>query len=179
MSMVIGPYDDEPAQCHEYDPRSPEVAALVAAAIREAAPALRVEHVGSTAVPGCDGKGIIDVLVLYPTGGLEDARSALAAIGFQPQTSAQNPFPEDRPMRTGSVLYGGTRFRIHVHVVWTEAPEAAALVAFRDRLRADSGLRDEYVRQKRAIIAAGITQTGQYSNAKGGFIRRARGLDDH
>jgi GrpB-like predicted nucleotidyltransferase (UPF0157 family) len=169
---VLGPYEEAPAQCHEYDPRAPEVAAWVGRAICETEPRLRVEHVGSTAVPGCDGKGIIDLLVLYPEGALDAAKAALAALGFGPQTSG-NPFPEDRPMRTGSVLYRGARYRLHAHVVWDGAPEAHSLVGFRDRLRADRALLAAYVAQKRAIIGSGILKTGDYSNAKGAFIRRS------
>jgi GrpB-like predicted nucleotidyltransferase (UPF0157 family) len=168
--MIVGPYDDAPAQCHEYDPRSADVAARLSRAIVEAAPSLAVEHVGSTAVPGCDGKGIIDLMVLYPPGQLEAAKAALAQIGFGPQTTG-NPFPEERPMRTGSVLHDGTRFRVHAHVLAAGAAEAQALIAFRDRLRADPKLLAEYVARKRAIIGAGLTRTGDYSNAKGDFIR--------
>jgi GrpB-like predicted nucleotidyltransferase (UPF0157 family) len=48
-------------------------------------------------------------------------------------------------------------------------------VGFRDRLRADPVLLAEYVAQKRAIIGSGILRTGDYSNAKGEFIRRSSG----
>jgi GrpB-like predicted nucleotidyltransferase (UPF0157 family) len=167
---LIGPYVDEPAQCLEYDERSPAVAALVGQAIQRAVPGLAVEHVGSTAVPGCDGKGIIDLLVLYPDGRLAEAKAALDGLGFQQQVSG-NPFPEERPMRTGAVLYDGTRFRIHAHVIREGASEAVGLIRFRDALRADPVLLKEYVARKRAIIGSGIVRTCDYSNAKGGFIR--------
>jgi GrpB-like predicted nucleotidyltransferase (UPF0157 family) len=137
-----------------------------------ALPGIEIEHVGSTAVPGCDGKGIIDLLVLYPEGGLARAKKVLVDLGFGPQMTG-NPFPEDRPMRTGSVLYRGTRYRLHAHVVRDGAAEAEALVDFRDRLRGDRRLLAEYVARKRAIIGAGILRTGDYSNAKGDFIRKS------
>jgi GrpB-like predicted nucleotidyltransferase (UPF0157 family) len=177
LTLTVGPYEDAPAQCHEYDPRSPEVAAGLIEAILERAPSLRVEHVGSTAVPECDGKGIIDLLVMYPNGGLDAARNVLADLGYQRQAHG-NPFPEDRPMRTGGVLYRGTRYRVHAHVVWERSPEAANLIAFRDRLRADSRLLADYVARKRSIIGSGITQGGDYSNAKSTFIRRAAPRDE-
>jgi GrpB-like predicted nucleotidyltransferase (UPF0157 family) len=177
LKLTVGPYEEAPAQCHEYDPRSPEVAGALARAILEQAPTMRVEHVGSTAVPGCDGKGIIDLLVMYPNGGLEVAKKALVDLGYQPQKSG-NPFPEDRPMRTGTVLYKGMRFRVHAHVVWASSPEAANLILFRDRLRGDPTLLAEYVARKRSIIGSGITHTGDYSNAKSTFIRRAAPRDD-
>lgn len=177
MKLTIVAYEDAPAQCHEYDPRSPEVAAALTEAILDLAPSLRIEHVGSTAVPDCDGKGIIDLLVMFPNGGLEVAKKALADLGYQRQNHG-NPFPEDRPMRTGCVVYKGTRYRVHAHVVWESSPEAANLVSFRDRLRGDPQLLHEYVARKRAIIGSGITLTGDYSNAKSSFIRRAAPRDE-
>jgi GrpB-like predicted nucleotidyltransferase (UPF0157 family) len=84
--------------------------------------ALTVEHIGSTSVPGCAGKGILDLMVLYPPGQLEDARQVLADLGFQRQTTA-DPFPENRPMRTGSVQYQGNTFRIHAHVLAKDSSE--------------------------------------------------------
>jgi GrpB-like predicted nucleotidyltransferase (UPF0157 family) len=170
--VTIGPYEEAPAQCLEYDPRAPEVAALLAGAIAEALPQVRIEHVGSTAVPSCDGKGIVDLLVAYPDGGLEPVKQGLAELGFQRQTSG-NPFPEERPMRTGTVVYKGTRFRVHVHVIREGTPEVEALVRFRDKLRGDPELLRDYVARKRAIIGSGIVVTSDYSNAKGDFIRKA------
>ena len=81
-------------------------------------------------------------------------------------------------MRTGTVVYEGARFRVHAHVVVESSPEAAHLIAFRDRLRADPKLLADYVARKRAIIGSGITQTGDYSNAKSTFIRRAAPRDE-
>jgi GrpB-like predicted nucleotidyltransferase (UPF0157 family) len=168
----IGPYEEGPATCADYDPRAAVVAAEVALVILARMPALRVEHVGSTAVPGCAGKGVVDLLVVYPPGHLDDTVGGLDALGFQPQTSG-NPFPQERPMRRGTFVSGGASFRVHVHVIREGAAEVEALVKFRDRLRGDPKLLAAYVAEKRAILAAGVTETGLYSNAKGGFIRGA------
>jgi GrpB-like predicted nucleotidyltransferase (UPF0157 family) len=168
----IEAYEDAAAECLEYDPQFPEVAARLSALIGGVLPHARVEHVGSTAVPGCAGKGVVDLLVAYETGRLDETKDALAGLGFQRQTSG-NPFPEDRPMRTGTLAHQGRRYRVHVHVIHEGASEVRALVRFRDHLRADAGLLAAYVAEKRAIIASGITDTGEYSNAKGGFIRGA------
>jgi GrpB-like predicted nucleotidyltransferase (UPF0157 family) len=168
----IGPYVEGPAHCADYDPRAARVADEVAAVILGAMPGLRIEHVGSTAVPGCAGKGVVDLLIVYTPGRLDDTVAGLDALGFQPQTSG-NPFPQERPMRRGTFGSGGAMFRVHVHVIREGAAEVEALVKFRDRLRTDAKLLAAYIAEKRAILAAGVTDTGQYSNAKGGFIRGA------
>lgn len=169
---MIGSYEDGPAECLPYDPRAAAVAARVAAAIRGLRPDAAVLHVGSTAVPGCDGKGIVDLLVLYVPGTLDEVIDALDRIGFQAQTSG-NPFPQERPMRRGTLVHDGERFRLHVHVVRAGTEDAVRLVRFRDRLRGDPKLRDAYVAEKRALIETGVVDTQDYSNAKGGFIRGA------
>ena len=101
IERIIGPYDDRQAVCQDFDPKAIEVAKQVSATIRSYLPGVTVEHFGSTSVPGCAGKGIVDLMLLYPEGQLAAARDVLDALGFQKQTT-RDPFPEDRPMRTGS-----------------------------------------------------------------------------
>jgi GrpB-like predicted nucleotidyltransferase (UPF0157 family) len=167
--LTIGPYELRAASCRPWDARAPEVAVRVAALIRTVLPSARVEHIGSTAVPGCGGKGIVDLLLLYPPGGLAEARAALATLGFQRQPG-RDPWPEERPMRVGSVVHDGDRFALHVHVVASGSAEEAWDVGFRDRLRADPALVEAYVARKRAIIADGVIDSVDYSRAKGPFI---------
>jgi predicted metal-dependent HD superfamily phosphohydrolase/GrpB-like predicted nucleotidyltransferase (UPF0157 family) len=146
----------------------------VAASIRSYLPGVTVEHFGSTSVPGCAGKGIVDLILLYPDGQLARARDVLDALGFQRQTG-RVPFPEDRPMRTGSVLHDGTTFLLHVHVIAASSPEAAKLRRFRDRLRSDPGLVASYVAAKRTVLAGGVTDPVDYCLRKGRFVEQALG----
>jgi GrpB-like predicted nucleotidyltransferase (UPF0157 family)/mannose-6-phosphate isomerase-like protein (cupin superfamily) len=130
---------------------------------------VEVEHVGSTAVPGCAGKGIVDLMILYPPGRLAEVRDGLDALGFQRQTG-RDPWPEERPMRVGSTDYDGTRFRIHAHVIASDSPEVVELRTFRDRLRNEPVLLAQYVALKRKIITEGITDSVDYSMCKTEFI---------
>ncbi len=169
-STMIGIFRPAPLACRPYDPRSPEVAARVRDLVRAHSPDVEVEHIGSTAVPGCAGKGTNDLMLRYPQGGLESARELLDRLGFQRQSN-RDPFPESRPMRVGAIEYDRQVFALHVHVIAASSPEAAELRAFRDRLRADPSLRAAYVERKQAIIASGVSDTLDYSYAKGEFIR--------
>ena len=56
-------YESRQAVFSAYDPRSAEVAALLIHAIEERNQRLRADHIGSTAVPECRGKGVIDLAV--------------------------------------------------------------------------------------------------------------------
>ena len=169
---LISTYWLQPPACIEYDPRAAEVAQRIAATLTAVLPMVTVEHIGSTAVPGCAGKGIVDLMVLYPDGQLEAVKQTLAALGFQRQTVG-HLFPESRPMRVGALKHKGQRFRLHVHVIAAGSTEAVALRSFRERLRADPRTAAAYVARKQAILAAGVTDYQRYTRMKGRFVRKA------
>ena len=73
-------------------------------------------------------------------------------------------------MRLGSIEHDGTRFRLHVHVIASDSPEVSELRTFRDRLRGEPLLLEQYVALKRKIIAQGVTDSLEYSIRKGEFI---------
>src|SRR5215471_7021055 len=172
IEHIIGPYENRQAVYQEYDRRAVEVAQRVAASIQSHLPGVTVEHIGSTSVPGCTGNGIVDLMLVCPEGQLAAARDVLDAVGFQRQTT-RDPFPEDRPMRTGSVGYDGTTFLLHVHVIAASSLEAEELRRFRDRLRADPNLVAAYVGAKKAILASGVTDSLDYCIRKGEFVQGA------
>jgi GrpB-like predicted nucleotidyltransferase (UPF0157 family)/mannose-6-phosphate isomerase-like protein (cupin superfamily) len=167
--VAIGPYESGFATCDDHDPRATQVAALVTDLIISRLSDVAVEHVGSTAVPGCAGKGVVDLMTLYRPGQLAAVRGGLDALGFQRQTG-RDPFPEERPMRIGSVDYEGSRFRLHVHVIADDSPEVAEFRAFRDRLRGDPLVLKQYVALKRKMVKDGVTDSLEYSMRKGEFI---------
>jgi GrpB-like predicted nucleotidyltransferase (UPF0157 family) len=145
---------------------------MVAALIEPRVSGAVVEHIGSTSVPGCAGKGVVDLMLLYPEGSLGAARDVLDALGFQRQ-STRDPWPEERPMRIGSLVHDGTAFNLHVHVIAAGSPEVQELRRFRDGLRAAPNLVAAYVAAKRAILAEGITDTVDYCIRKGEFVTAA------
>jgi GrpB-like predicted nucleotidyltransferase (UPF0157 family) len=153
-----------------WNPHAPQAAAGVAALIVERLPDTTVEHVGSSSVPGCAGKGYLDLVVPYrDETHLAAINDALFALGFGRQRN-RDPFPETRPMRTGAIDHEGETFLLHVHVVPEGTHETAELLDFRDRLRADPELVAEYVAAKRAILDAGVIDGVDYAERKGAFI---------
>lgn len=168
-------YDDPADAFRPYDDRSPAVAARVASLIEAAAPWATVEHIGSTAIRGCDGKGVIDLMALYPPGRLVETRAAVDALGFQLQTNRPDPWPEERPCRLGSIVHDGEVFRIHCHVIAADDPEVTQQRHFRDTLRADPALVAAYVARKRAVLAVGARDAVDYGHGKDVFIRGVLG----
>jgi GrpB-like predicted nucleotidyltransferase (UPF0157 family) len=163
-------YDDSNDLFRPWDERALDVARRVGELIRDRMAEARVEHVGSTAIPGCAGKGVVDLMLMYPPGRLEAAREALDGQGFQRQ-AGRDPFPEERPLRVGTNDFDGDTFRLHVHVIADDSPEAFELLSFRDRLRADPALVEKYVANKRTILEKGVPDNIEYNAGKQAFIR--------
>lgn len=167
-------YDNPSDVFRPWDARCADVAGRVAELITERMPDARVAHVGSTAIPGCDGKGVVDLLLMYAPGRLAAARDTLDGLGFQRQ-AGPDPFPEERPLRLGAIEHDGELFRLHVHVVAVGSPEATEQLEFRDRLCVDPSLVEEYVARKRAALRTGPTNNIDYNRAKEPFIQRVVG----
>jgi len=167
--LDVGRYEETPGIFAEYDPRAPQIAQVLKDSIEAREPRVIVDHIGSTAVPGCRGKGVIDLAATYAAGNLELAKAALDALGFQKQTGRE-PFPETRPMRKAAVSTLGGTFRVHVHVIERNTAEHRELIGFRDALRRDPELRIAYEETKEQILASGVTDSLDYSKAKESFI---------
>ena len=167
----IGRYRRVPVQVHEADPDAPEVARRLIALIATRWPGTPAEHVGSSAVPGLAGKGIIDLLLAAEPAQIPAITQALFGLGFQPQVPAA--FPPTRPMLWGTFNHGATTYRVHVHVVPAGSPEVAALRGFRDALRADPRLRRRYAALKRAIVRCGPVDPVAFTKAKHDWILTA------
>ena len=176
VGMDIGLYSVTAAEYSAYDSAAPDLAALLAGFILDSCLGVRVEHIGSTAVPGCAGRGIIDLLVLKEARSLEEARDALDGLGFQRQDSTE-PFPETRPMHVGAVKYRGQTYSVNIHVMETDSAESLDLIKFRDLLRGSAGLRLAYEMEKRGILVRGTRRSQQYAKAKSDFIRHVLNAD--
>ncbi|MDQ3484559.1 MAG: GrpB family protein [Actinomycetota bacterium] len=123
------------------------------------ATARRIEHIGSTAVPGLVAKPIIDVQVSVADLADEEAYvPALEAVGLQLRS------------RDGSHRYfrpfAGRPREIHVHFCEVGSAWEAEHLCFRDYLRANPDARDEYARAKRDAVAHWADDGWAYTDAK-------------
>jgi len=170
--MEIGCYELKPPAFHPWRPEFLEVACEVGDFLKNCIPDVRVEHVGSTSVDYCGGKGIIDLLVLYSevAGDFERVRDGVDAAGFQKQ-SGGHIFPEDRPMRVGAVEYKGTEYRFHIHVLRSGCKEERGLCQFRDDLRQDEERRASYIELKQQILQRDLSDPRDYTSRKSTFFK--------
>jgi 5-(carboxyamino)imidazole ribonucleotide synthase len=164
----IGPYERRVATVEPWDPRALEVAAAVAELIHEQRPDLVVEHIGSTAVPGLPGKGIVDLAIATTADDVPVVAALLRELGFGPQPGP-DPWPPSRPMLVGSMVRAGTTLRIHCHVL-PDQEELKRDIAFRDALLADPSLVEGYAALKTGIVTSGPLEPHQYTYRKQAWI---------
>jgi GrpB-like predicted nucleotidyltransferase (UPF0157 family) len=138
--------------------------------IRDAlgAEALRIDHIGSTAVPGLPAKNVIDIQVAVAELGVADA---LAGAGFRPFAAVLNdhrPPGHDGPEAQWAkrlFVEPADERRANVHVrVLGNANERYALL-FRDYLRAHPATAEAYAELKRRL-AAHLADTATYADVK-------------
>jgi GrpB-like predicted nucleotidyltransferase (UPF0157 family)/GNAT superfamily N-acetyltransferase len=146
--------DHDPAWPRRFEAERERVASALGGAAR------RIEHIGSTSVPGLAAKPIIDVLVTVDDADDEHAfRAALERAGY-----------ELRVREPGHRMFRTPARDVHVHV-WNEGdPEVARYLAFRDRLRESAADRIEYERLKRSLAQREWSDVNYYADAKGPLI---------
>ncbi|HET9944186.1 MAG TPA: dephospho-CoA kinase [Actinomycetes bacterium] len=154
------------------DPTWPEQARRVCDRVALAAGGRRVDHIGSTAVPGLPAKDVLDLQLTVAS--LDEADSladAIADAGYprRPDIDADMPKPSDPdPARWRKRLHQaadpGRLVNLHVRVAGSPGWRYALL--FRDWLLADPDSRAEYLGIKEAAAAAHPEDRYAYAEAK-------------
>lgn len=148
-----------------YDPAWPAEFAALAALLRPAlANVSRIDHIGSTSVPGLDAKPVIDVQISVPALTPDDAfRIPLEGLGFRYRRD--NPDLSKRYFREPE----GAR-RVHLHVRRAGSLDEQLNLVFRDFLRARPDTARRYARTKRELAARHPHDGQAYTEGKGPFI---------
>ena len=121
--------------------------------------ALRIEHVGSTSVPGLAAKPIIDILVVVADSADESAYlPRLEAAGYVLRVREPD-WNEHRMFRT-------PERDVHIHIYSDGCPEIQRNLAFRDRLRRNDDDRRRYEQTKRELAAKEWPDMNAYAEAK-------------
>ncbi len=161
--VLVGGREHTKVEIVPYDPSWPErfdeECARILAALGPVA--LRLEHVGSTAVPELAAKPIVDVMVTVRDPDDESAyRSPLERAGYHL-----------RVRESGHRMFRTPAKDVHVHIWMAGGEDEDRHVLFRDWLRANPADRQEYERLKREL-AGRWRDVNYYARAKGPFITR-------
>jgi GrpB-like predicted nucleotidyltransferase (UPF0157 family) len=163
-------------ELRDYDSSWPQLYAREATRIRSALgeQVARLEHAGSTSVPGLAAKPIIDIVLEVPDAAEEAAYlPAMEAAGYVVRLREPDWFQHR--------LLKGPDTEVNLHVFSAPCPETDRMLLFRDWLRGDAGDRELYGRTKRELAARPWTSVQQYADAKtaviGAISARAQGID--
>jgi GrpB-like predicted nucleotidyltransferase (UPF0157 family) len=158
----------------EYDAEWPSRFLKLATPMRSALgeTALRIDHIGSTAVAGLAAKPIIDVQIsVADLDALSAYRVPLERLGYVHR--ADNPELTKRYFREA---LGTKRTHIHVRRAGSWAEQFALL--FRDYLRAVPSEADRYAAIKRSLAARYRDDRHAYTDGKQPFIWEVMGRAD-
>ncbi|VEG42000.1 dephospho-CoA kinase [Mycolicibacterium flavescens] len=166
-----------------FDPTWPDQARRIVARLNTACGhrAVRVDHVGSTAVPGMDAKDVIDVQVTVASlADADELDDALTGAGYvRGQATADVAKPDARSTvaefdhsnddalwhkRIHCSADPGRPTNVHIRVDGWPGQQFALL--FVDWMRANPGVQADYLALKRRVAEEGHVHTGAYADAK-------------
>jgi GrpB-like predicted nucleotidyltransferase (UPF0157 family) len=161
------PRKREPIRVVRYDPCWPEdfrawcerLAGLLGPV------ALRIDHVGSTSVPGLAAKPVVDVQVSVAELGDEDRYVPPCEMAGLELSFRDNEHRYFRPPQ-------GQPGDVHVHVCQQGSSWERLHLLFRDYLRASPGARRAYVKVKREAAELWTDQEAAYTEAKSDVVLR-------
>jgi GrpB-like predicted nucleotidyltransferase (UPF0157 family) len=161
-TLVIAPYS--PEWPREFDRERSALEAALAPLV------VRIEHIGSTSVPGMSAKPIIDIMVGAPSlADIEQRAPSIQQLGYEHLPEMRELMPDNRFFAKPSSLPR----RFHLHAVEYEGEFWRDHIAFRDALRADAKLAADYLALKSDLAAQFKLQPKRYTDAKGPFINAA------
>jgi GrpB-like predicted nucleotidyltransferase (UPF0157 family) len=162
----------EPILVVEYDPRwAARAHMLIERLTARLDPWLtdKIEHVGSTAVPGLSAKPVIDLMA--PVSTLDEAPAVEAALAPDPWhwlAPAMDSLSAERRIFVQAV--DGQR-GAHLHLAISGGAYWHNILLFRDRLREDNQLADQYSALK-LQLAVDAPNRDAYAAGKSAFIAR-------
>jgi GrpB-like predicted nucleotidyltransferase (UPF0157 family) len=153
-------------EIRDYDPEWPRLFEREAARVRSALGdrVVRLEHAGSTSVPGLPAKPIIDMVLELPDSSDEPAYLPdMEAAGYTLVIREPEWF-EHR-------VFKGPDTNINLHVFTAGSAEVERMLRFRDWLRSNPADLERYLRTKRKLAARDWKYVQQYADAKGAVVQ--------
>ena len=157
LSAPIRLVDYDPAWPHQFAEETDRIRSVLGDRV------IRIEHVGSTAVPGLSAKPILDI-VLVVTDSAQEAKYAadLEKIGYRLRIREPGWY-EHR-------MFQGPEESVNLHIFSAGCPEVDRMLAFRDWLRTSPDDCEWYARSKRDLAQQLWKYTQNYADAKTAVI---------
>lgn len=130
-----------------------------------------IEHIGSTAVPGLGGKGIIDIGVVVAKDDIESTFRCIESLGYTFRETGSSP--ERLFFRVDLPDFEEDTRRYHLHLTFSGSLEWKRLIAFRDYLRSDPLALQAYADLKKKSAQEANEDGVLYREKKAPFFKSA------
>jgi len=157
----------------KYDPRYETFFEMEKARLAGILRGAVIEHVGSTAVPGLGGKGILDIAVAVPRKGLQSAARLLREGGYEFRAKASTP---ERLFFRRDYMEGQKVRRVHIHLMRLGSRDLKEHIAFRDFLMDHPDSARQYAEIKKEAAKVSRGDGDLYNSYKKRFIEEATEL---
>ena len=128
-----------------------------------------IEHVGSTAVEGLGGKGIIDIVIAIPKSDITKANGLLEDAQYEFRTDAGD---RDRLFFNKDYVSRGKMRRVHLHLTYYNSKAFIEMVAVRDYLIMHKGEARKYEEIKRKAVKKAEGDGKVYKKLKNQYLKR-------
>ena len=165
--IEINPFGEgmENAIYSPYDSQLPMIFEEIKKVILKTFPAVSVEHIGSTSIPGMGGRNVLDVTVPCQPQIQSTIIKWLKQIGFK-----ESPFKHYLPLLVASTVWEQKKYFILVYVLSPENQIYKDWMIFRNYMRQHPQEIQAYNELKKHIVAEGKTKDTEYQKAKNSFL---------
>jgi len=128
-----------------------------------------IHHIGSTSIPGTDGKGVIDIMLVFnKSESIKQAINKLQSEGYYLSKNSINP--EDRIFMSSSAQIESKEGDIHLHLTTKDSDSYKNTILFRDYLINHPEIKQQYIDLKYQIKDKVGDDRSAYTKSKSDFI---------
>lgn len=135
---------------------------------------VRIEHFGSTAIPGVLGKGVVDIIIGFDS--WVDIRKAIPLLQENDYTLSYDKQRKNRIFLSTAGEKESSFLDIHLHLTNKNSSVFKDALLFRDYLKQNKELKKQYNQLKEQIIKTVKNDRRLYTKLKSNFIKEALNL---
>lgn len=159
-----------PIILEKYNPKWPDFFLEERAKIEKALSHLivKIEHIGSTAIPGMGGNPVIDIMIgVQEKVDVEKCIPLLASIGYVLDPDRHEGFPERKSLDKYAI-----GAKIHLYIIDINSEEWVRHILFRDHLRKNPDVARDYNKLKVELVKKYRYDREAYAKGKAKFIKK-------
>ena len=159
-----------PIILEKYNPEWPDFFIEERAKIEKALGHLivKIEHIGSTAIPGMGGNPVIDIMIgVKEKEDVEKCIPLLASIGYVLDPNRHEGVPERKSLDKYAI-----GAKIHLYIIDINSEEWVRHILFRDHLRKNPDVARNYNKLKVELVKKYRNDREAYTKGKAKFIKK-------